>query len=375
MPTINPKEDGMRKPKGSAEATRGASPRVNGWLVGQSKKDVDALVCQHFCEGKKATEIAKLLHDKYGKSVKRTSIYPILQKCAKKKWLLFSPGSLDMLSMQIRQIYPLLGEISVVQTTREQVTTRGAEMLFNMIRAKHAVLRKPAVHVGFSGGYSMREVARRLGDLLRMQGGGLPEVIVFHSLGGAFDVDEPTTDPNSFFAYLVQDSDMKVKTEFVGLRAPTVVGSEEIEKIKKWKGITEAYARAGELDIVVTSAARWDDHDSMFYQYMQDSPDCCKKLDEAGCVGDMFWQPLGDDGPIDAVTSIRTMTILELRDVQQLIKDKNLDVLLVIAPCGKCGLPKTPVLKAALSMEQPLVTHLVVDSRTASELVGSRPSV
>jgi DNA-binding transcriptional regulator LsrR (DeoR family) len=95
-----------------------------------------------------------------------------------------------------------------------------------------------------------------------------------------------------------------------------------------------------------------------------------EQLDREGCVGDMLWQPIGLDGPIEPKTVIRAMTIMDLSEVRELVA-KGKQVLLVAGPCSECHLPRTEVVKAVLDQDHQLITHLVVDSRCARELVSS----
>ena len=77
-------------------------------------------------------------------------------------------------------------------------------------------------------------------------------------------------------------------------------------------GIKEAYASASEIDIVVTSTSLWSDKHSMLRQYMNLADESVDELEQAGCVGDILWQPIGTDGPFPLNSEIRAMTIMEL---------------------------------------------------------------
>ena len=48
-------------------------------------------------------------------------------------------------------------------------------------------------------------------------------------------------------------------------------------------------------------------------------------------------------------------------------------VLVMLAPCGKCHAPKGELLEAVLNQEQPLITDLVVDTLTVSQMLGQLP--
>jgi DNA-binding transcriptional regulator LsrR (DeoR family) len=96
-------------------------------------------------------------------------------------------------------------------------------------------------------------------------------------------------------------------------------------------------------------------------------------LEEAGCVGDMLWQPIGVSGPIEMRTGVRAMTIMDLSDVKEFFKSGK-QVLVVAGPCSVCHTPKTEVVKAILEQKDHLITHLVVDSRCGRELLSAQPN-
>jgi hypothetical protein len=102
--------------------------------------------------------------------------------------------------------------------------------------------------------------------------------------------------------------------------------------------------------------------------YLADSPKSLELLNQAGCLGDMMWRPLGPKGPLELQTEIRAMTLMELSELPRFIKRRG-RVLLLLGPCGSCAGPKTDVLNAILRSEQPLVTDVVADSRSAGGLI------
>jgi DNA-binding transcriptional regulator LsrR (DeoR family) len=103
----------------------------------------------------------------------------------------------------------------------------------------------------------------------------------------------------------------------------------------------------------------------MLRKYMAKSDKSLKALQNAGCVGDMLWRPLGERGPIETESEIRAMTLVELSDLPKFIAGGK-HVLLVLGPCVVCNRPKTEMLRAVLTMPPRLITHLVVDSRSAA---------
>ena len=83
----------------------------------------------------------------------------------------------------------------------------------------------------------------------------------------------------------------------------------------------------------------------------------------------MMWHPLGKDGPLDIKTNMRTVTLMELKDLAAFI-NRGKKVILLLGPCGNCGGPKSEVLRSILNCKQKLITHLVVDSRSARGIIN-----
>ena len=212
----------------------------------------------------------------------------------------------------------------------------------------------------------MRKVARSFASLLRQPQEGLPATVVFHAMVAGFNIDDPTTDPNAFFTYLVDDPAICVKTRFVALHAPPLVATQRLKELRDWEGIRESYERASELDVIVTAASEWRFEDHLphvpLWHHMQTrSPKSLERLTSADCIGGMLWRPLSHKGPIAIETEVRAMTLMELNDLPGFI-GKGGKVLLVLGPCAACHRPKPEVLKAVLTMDSHLITHLVVDS-------------
>ncbi len=253
----------------------------------------------------------------------------------------------------------------MVQTgVSEDVAHRGARMLIELLQQHHA---GEVVHVGFSGGVGMRTLAQRLAQLLREPIEHLPSAIVFHAMVAGFDVTDPTTDPNAFFSYFVRDPAMRVATSFVGLHAPAMAGARQLSQLRGQPGIKEAYAQAHEIQVIVTGASCWSDDHSLLHRYLEVANEPVDAFDDAGCVGDILWQPIGLDGPIELKTNLRAMTVMELGEVARFVSEKK-HVLLVAGPCASCNFPKTEIVHAILEQDRRLITHLAVDSRCGREL-------
>jgi DNA-binding transcriptional regulator LsrR (DeoR family) len=334
------------------------------------QNDLRAIVCSYFCnKSLGAAAIKRSLKKDHDVEVSRESIYPLLLEAAALGWIRFTPPQAFQLSQEIQQgRYSWLHDLSVVPTMRSvDVTSRGAQMLLDILQRRYAGRE---VHIGFSGGYSLRRLARRFAQLLREPMQHPPRKIVFHAMVAGFDVTDPTTDPNAFFTYFVKDPNSQVETSFVGFHAPAMARLEIIEELRTMTGIREAYEQAGDINIIVTSASSWQDDHCTFRNYRTVSGEPMMELETAGCRGDMLWQPLGSKGPIKTTGGVRAMTIMDLDQVSQFVADDNL-VLLVAGPCGLCHEPKAEVVKAILEQPKRLITHLAVDSTCARALLAA----
>jgi DNA-binding transcriptional regulator LsrR (DeoR family) len=143
------------------------------------------------------------------------------------------------------------------------------------------------------------------------------------------------------------------------------------KKLRGLPAIGEAYERAREIDIIVTSTSGWRDDHSMLRNYMGVAGESVSRLENEGCIGDMLWQPIGPKGPLELQMQMRVMTVMKLNDVIDHVANKK-QVLLVAGPCASCHTPKSDVVDAILGQEQRLVTHLAVDSRCVRGLRSRR---
>lgn len=204
-------------------------------------------VCDYFCrEGLSATEIKNRLQENHSVEITREEPYRLILKAANRGWIRFVPPPAFSLEQQLKEDkYPWLQDVSVVPiATSEGVAHRGAQMLLKLLQQHYS---EREVHIGFSGGYALRTLAQRFGDLLREAAGNLPREIVFHALVAGFDVNDPTTDPNAFFSYFVKDPAMQVETRFVALHAPAILEADLLPRLRLQAGIAEAYDRAWRL--------------------------------------------------------------------------------------------------------------------------------
>ena len=124
----------------------------------------------------------------------------------------------------------------------------------------------------------------------------------------------------------------------------------------------------------IIAAGRCDvqsDADRIFaeHNYRDYSPHTVAMLCQDGCVSDMLWLPPASHGPIDSTRyPHRAMTLIELAMLPGYIQ-RGTQVLLVLGPCSVCHRPKTDILGTLLHLPEPILIHLIVDSRSARGLL------
>jgi DNA-binding transcriptional regulator LsrR (DeoR family) len=368
------RKDGQsrRRPPSTASprpAQRPSSSRSKTQWEDLAPEERLSVVCRLFCEGNSPAVIARRVREDYAASTfTRQAAYPMLLKAAEAGWLRFVPKASFTWSSKLRAHYNWLTDVKVVHTNQfEDVAYQGAEMLITLLQHMNREA-KQKVHIGFAGGHAMRRLAQIFAQLLDESEADLPETLVLHALVAGFEVLDPTTDPNTFFMLFRNRTSVNTRFEFVGLHTPPVVRASEYEALRGSEGIRESYEYARDLDIIVTSAADWSDEHSTFRRYMEKSADCAETLVRAGCIGDMLWLPMGPRGPLEVQTKIRSMSLIELRDLPALVR-RGKFVLLVLGPCAMCQRTKSQILASILGSKPRLISHLVVDTRSAREVL------
>ena len=334
-----------------------------------------AAVCDLHCQGKTVKEIQAEMKRRFGIEMRREEPYTLISYAASRGWLHFRAPHHYEYSHLLRNRFGWLQDVDVVRTaTTQDFASRAAEMLLRIVKdkvsAKKRDKKKDEVHIGFAGGVAIAHLASAFAELLCRPTRGLPEKIVLHAICAGFSPADPSTDPNAFFTYFLNKPLMQVETGFVGLHAPAIVNSADIDMIKKQREVKTAIDGVKDLDIIVTSGSDWEDEHSLLAGHMaKEDPDSFKQLKKLGVEGDVMWRPLAASGGIDATTKLRALTLMELEELQGFIDKRKGSVLLMMGPCGGCSKPKGRITRVVLEVPKSIITHLVVDSRSAAEMV------
>jgi DNA-binding transcriptional regulator LsrR (DeoR family) len=286
-----------------------------------------------------------------------------------RKWIIFRPPPHLVYTYAIKERYDRLTDVEVVRTTVvSDVARRAAEKLVKMLQGYGTSTK--TVHIGLSGGLTMREFASAFAEEICQPTENLPKKIVLHGLVAGFDPDDPTTVPSAFYTYFLMNPVLQIEAEFKGFNATPMVKLKELDGIMDRDEIRDAHAAVADIDIFVTTGADCREHSTLFKR-MEQSPASVDTLNKLEWIGDIFWRPIGTNGPIMTETDIRAMTLLELDELPALIAN-NKKVLLVLGPCPdpSCNKPKDDILAAVLNQKERYITHLVVDSRTGGQFVN-----
>jgi DNA-binding transcriptional regulator LsrR (DeoR family) len=328
-----------------------------------------SIICRYLCKGLTVKEIQERVKSEFPTAkLKREDVYAHFREAARRNFIHYRPPRSLRLEDQIRDGYRWLQEVKVVLTAvRRDVAGEAARVLVKLLQQFKREKGKDVVHIGFAGGHSMRALAHAFSDELCEPVEGLPGSVVFHALAAGGELNDPTTNPNAFFSFFSYKPVLKIETRYVGLSAPTIVTPDDMHWLKKLPDIKAAFSAVHDIDIIVTSGTEWGDPDSALKKRIKGAAGCVATLNKEKCVGDIFWRPIGANGPIEVETEYRALTLIELFQLPGFIKNGK-RVLLMLAPCGGCNKPKGKLLECVLHQKKPLITDLVVDSGAASHV-------
>lgn len=336
-----------------------------------------------------ATAIAQWLNREFGRhDITRERVYPLFWEAARRKFLFLQPPRERDLARRIVDLFGLEDLREAPETIQvvnargpgvlRHVASVGADVVLSLIKRlgqkKQEEGRKDlSVHVGLGGGVTAMMVAERLASRIRSDI-DCPKLVLHALTAGGFLVDQPTEAPVTYFSYF---HDVLNEPEYVGLFSATVVPSGQYDQVTASPGVRESFARAEEIDVVITSFASADDPHGLLKKYLQhlvEKGEMDKKALEAmealGWVGDVQFRPYTAEGPMDDGCPVRAVTLFEPSALVERVKQPDKHVVLLAGPCHECGHTKTKALVPLL--RQPslrLWTHLVTDLKTAHELV------
>jgi hypothetical protein len=339
-----------------------------------------------------ASSVSEWLQKVKGRpDITREKIYPMFWEACHRGFLLLQPPPEHHLRKKLENTFSLYkhpGEITVVNVSGENaaqhVTAAAADQIVELIERVWKEKKeqypddpeKHVVHLGMGAGYATMLVARRLAYKIR-SGAEVPQIVLHAISSGGFLPNEPYKSPSTYFSYF-DPALMNVK--FVALFSATVVSNDDYENQKANPAIRYSFEKRKEIDIIVTSLAAADHRHGLLGQYLTHlidqrliSRNVLTKMLNAGWVGDVQFRPYSTKGPLpENVCPVRAVTLFELDELVEIAKNRTNGkyVVLVAGPCGECGETKKNALLPLLANENlRLWTHLIVDAKTAKELL------
>ena len=371
-----------------------------------------SLAANLFCKGKSPSHIQKKLSERFNETIRREEPYRLLQLAAALGYFQYRPPLEERLGEDLSEEWDL-GGTQVVQTgVLDDVTSRAAEVLLDLIQQEWA-LRQSAtaprrggrveaerdgeagtIRIGLAGGRTVMKIVRALVELLKREDpDDVPPALGFHTACTGIDYHDPSTDPNAFMTHLLRIRGIDTRTFAVPYQAPPIMRPNVRAMLEEEPQMRRAARLFKEVDILVTAGSSWriweisgsgelrpapESHRDRAAELMDldpddpardpDGPDPLNtiysqlkalmlrhdkrgynRLIKAGTVADMLWQPLTFNGPAEVDTKVQAMTLAPLSGIPDFI-DCGKKVLFVLGPY-EGGFDKGDVLLAALGAE------------------------
>ena len=347
-------------------------------VLSKQEEALMAKVCHLFRLGKGPGEIKTILADE-GIKISVKLPYDLLLEAVDRHLIIVNCPTGNELSDKIKKTFSL-EQVDVTFTNRvDDIASRAAFVLLDLVKDKKKSNGNTNVHIGFSGGHTVRKIFQEFAHLLAVPLTGMPATITCHALVAGFDTSAPGSDPTSFFVFLSDQITTREDAErfkFTLLHAPPVVTPSQYEKLFELPALKEAKKDVEYLDIIVTSAAVFTDEHSQLRRYFEKyAPKMIPRLRIDECIGDILWSPISKEKRINlSGYPYRPVTLVDLGEFPVRISGGT-RILLALGPCADsmgAGCPqKTEVLRAILGLEgKTYITHLVTNSLTATELIG-----
>jgi hypothetical protein len=332
-----------------------------------------------FCRGiNTPNEVRKELAQRFPKSLtdlfQPENYWNLLRLAADKGLLVASASTGSPVESLLLNRAPWLGgRLTVVKTAAlDTLASVAARRLLELIRAAARRSSDRTIHVGFAGGRTLRCVAEKLAPLLTEVDPDNPRTLVFHAMVAGFDEDDFWLDPNSFINCFL-DRESPIAIRFVRLPMPGIVTSDEYDELRNLPSIIRVLESAKDIQIVITSGSLLNDQSSTIQAFLDNllythpGPEVDELVNlykEEGVVGDLLWQPVTRQGPLQRRTPYRVATLLPLPEIATFLNESpERRVLAVLGRSSLSGMPKSELLDALLQIN-PLFTDLVVDTPT-----------
>jgi len=318
--------------------------------------------------------------------------------------LFYVPSRNALLAKKLTECFPNLGKVEVVPCTTSGLVSRvGAIQLCEILKEMRSS-GSHEVHLGFYGGRTPMLLAKDLAQYLSLVDALRPPQLsmlfpklVFHSMVGSVAFNNQATDPNGYSSYFIScPKSVRDLVEFRSLPAPGIVLNSERDAVRKIHLVQQSLK--AKLDIVISSCGhcptgeKEDKEHFSFWNTLNANCSSNPSLQEAWAkvqallydkhvVGDFAWLPISrdegvlelDEFPLWAFTMFGKKEMFDFVDTTNRgpIHKAPGKILLLAGPCGNtaCKIRDKSEILQSLLRNRFKVSHLVVDSLTAEELV------
>jgi hypothetical protein len=329
-------------------------------------------VVEMFLEGLPVAEIAKAIQREHGVDLSREAVYPIVRDAARRNFLHVTPPRDVVLAREFER-FPNRGRVEVVRvrgpSVNQHLTAAGAQVAFELIHDLGRSRDRAPVHIGLGIGRTTLEFARQLAVLMRAD--PLAPPLVVHALATAYSWWDPLETPLAAFSFFTE---AQCDVKFVGLAAEPIAPAGDYDEVIRHEIVRDAFDKAAEIDVVVTSMASAEDEHGYLYNYAKRLGDGAglERLAAEGWKGDVHLRPYSDQGPLSIKRGGKPITLFELPKLVELVHVRGKHVILLCGPCGLCQKTKPDaLLPLLLQPSLHLWSHLVVDMATAEESVAA----
>jgi DNA-binding transcriptional regulator LsrR (DeoR family) len=294
----------------------------------------------------------------------------LLLEARERGFVFFRPPLDHTLARRIAQRYELNDEqLTVVSArgtdARNALVEAAAELVMHLIKEMSRRVER-TVGLGLGPGRATLDFSWALSHRLRCEPAA-PKLRL-HALTAGCPTRFPKYAPVSFFN-LFPGSHVE---ESVGLFAETLVTCEEFSRIIHRAGIRDAFSMRDQVDIVVTSMGDMNHPHDLFRWFLEEAGMDVDALVAEGWIGNLQYRPYDCAGPVaERAFHQRAVTLFELSDYVEMVTKGRRQVVLLAAPCSRCGQPRTQALRPLLT--EPSLkawTHLIIDLNTALDLVA-----
>jgi DNA-binding transcriptional regulator LsrR (DeoR family) len=338
-----------------------------------------------FMDGKSTDAISEIISRKYGRTLSRVNVFPLIRDAVKHKVLRMVPPVVGSLEQALGARFGLApGQVTVAnlhpgaaeaaddaagRATLGGVPALGAQVVARLVEGLVGERQNQpgaAVHLGLGPGHSSLMVSEHLGALLGPAARyGRVEL---HALTAGCPTRSARESPMAYFSQF----DAQVVQHAHGLFTEPVIRCRDYEELKENSiGFREALAVKDKVDIIVTSMGTVDDPHCWYRRFLEARGGNTDQLKEADWAGDLQYRPFTSKGePIIEPPDVwRLATLFEIDELRELAQRKGKYVVLVSRPCPLCGHSRAHGLRALLRAEPRVFTHLVTDAGTAFDLL------